>query len=127
MAADTPTRSEPTRPGPYVAATASISSSAMPACTMASAITGFSISTWARDAISGTTPPKRAWRSIWLEITDESCVRPSRTTAAAVSSQELSMPSTVRTDGVVAGGLVHVASRRVGVGSACSMASSRAR
>ena len=28
-------------------------------------------STWARLATSGTTPPKRACRSIWLDTTDE--------------------------------------------------------
>jgi hypothetical protein len=40
-----------------VAATASTSSSASPASTRAWATTGVSISTWARLAISGTTPP----------------------------------------------------------------------
>ena len=38
----------------------------------ASAITAPISSTWARLAISGTTPPNRAWRSIWLDTTDES-------------------------------------------------------
>ena len=57
LAADTPTSSAPTRPGPQVAATAATSPSATPAVTVASAITGPISSTWARPAISGTTPP----------------------------------------------------------------------
>ncbi len=46
------------RPGPTVAATASMSPSVRPAPTTASATTGTASSTWARPAISGTTPPK---------------------------------------------------------------------
>ena len=53
----TPTSREPTRPGPVVAATASMSAVGQPASTSAWAITGVSSSTWARLAISGTTPP----------------------------------------------------------------------
>ena len=37
-------------------------------------MTGVSSSTWARLAISGTTPPKRAWRSTWLDTTDDRTV-----------------------------------------------------
>src|SRR5512136_185823 len=48
-------------------------------------------STCFREATSGTTPPKLAWRSIWEEITFERMV-PSSTSAAAVSSQEVSIP-----------------------------------
>ena len=44
-----------------------------------------------RDAISGTTPPKRAWKSTWLATTLESSSRPPRMTAAAVSSQVVSI------------------------------------
>ena len=63
-----------------------------PASTSASATTGVSSSTWARLAISGTTPPKRAWRSIWLATTDDRTRVARSTTAAAVSSHEVSMP-----------------------------------
>ena len=79
-------------PGRRSRATASMRSSSMPASTIACAITGVSISTCARPAISGTTPPKRAWRSTWLDTTDESTFVPPMTTAAAVSSQLVSMP-----------------------------------
>ena len=56
------------------------------------------ISTWARAAISGTTPPKAACAAIWL-ITSSERISPEpsgrrRTTAAAVSSQVVSIPST---------------------------------
>src|SRR4051794_37083139 len=46
----------------------------------------------ARLAISGTTPPNRACRSTWLETTDERTVRPPQTSAAAVSSHDVSIP-----------------------------------
>ena len=59
-----------------VAPTASMRSSSTPASTIACAITGVSISTCARQAISGTTPPNRAWRSTWLDTTDESTLVP---------------------------------------------------
>src|SRR4051812_20432918 len=51
-------------------------------------------STWLRDASSGTTPPKRRCSSICVATTSESTRLPSSTTEAAVSSQEVSMPST---------------------------------
>src|SRR4051794_11559427 len=63
-----------------------------PASTSASATTGVSSSRWARLAISGTTPPKRACRSTWLDTTDDRTVRPPHTRAAAVSSHDVSMP-----------------------------------
>ena len=78
-----------------MAPTASTWSSLMPASTRARATTGVSDSTWARLAISGTTPPKRACSSTWLDTTDDSTWRASTTTAAAVSSHEVSMPSTL--------------------------------
>ena len=64
----------------------------------ARAISKSMISTWARAAISGTTPPKGACAAIWL-ITSSARISPvpsgrSRTTAAAVSSQVVSMPRT---------------------------------
>src|SRR5439155_1659453 len=93
LAALTPTKRAPARPGPMVAATAS-TPSVTPPSTRASAVTGVRSSTWARLAISGTTPPKRAWRSTWLETTDERMAAPLAKTAAAVSSQDVSMPRT---------------------------------
>ena len=54
-----------------VQATASMRRSSIPASTIARAITGLSASRWARLAISGTTPPKSAWISIWLDTTLE--------------------------------------------------------
>ena len=53
-------------------------------------MTGPIRSTCARLAISGTTPPKRACRSTWLDTIDERTRRPSSTTAAAVSSHDVS-------------------------------------
>ena len=41
-----------------------------------------------RLAISGTTPPKRAWKSIWVATTEEHTLPRSSMTAMAVSSQE---------------------------------------
>ena len=105
FAAETPTSSAPIRPGPIVQATASILDSSMPASTIARATTGLSASRWARLAISGTTPPKSAWISIWLDTTLEITSLPPITNAAAVSSQLVSMPST---SGRVVGG--HAAS-----------------
>jgi hypothetical protein len=46
---------------------------------------------WARDANSGTMP----WNSLWSLICEETTferILPSSTTAAAVSSQDVSMP-----------------------------------
>src|SRR5438132_1099099 len=75
----------------------------IPASSSACWITGFIRSTWSREAISGTTPPKRACRSTCEAITFERRHSPSSTIAAAVSSQELSIPST-RTDELLQGG-----------------------
>jgi hypothetical protein len=66
--------------------------SSTPASTIALAMTGLSASTCARDAISGTTPPKSAWISTWLDTTLEMTSLPPITSAAAVSSQLVSMP-----------------------------------
>src|SRR5437763_6475421 len=92
LAALTPTSSEPARPGPQQAATASMSDSSSPASTSAWAMTGLTSSRWARLAISGTTPPKRAWRSPWLATTDDRRLVPSSTTPTAVSSHDVSIP-----------------------------------
>src|SRR5579884_3543316 len=65
---------------------------------MACAMTWSSVSTCARAAISGTTPPNAACASNWLDTTlDRMRPLPSSwrsTTAAAVSSQVVSMPRT---------------------------------
>src|SRR5579862_5079085 len=92
FAALTPTSNAPARPGPCTAATASISPSVVPASSSASPMTSLTSSRCARDAISGTTPPYRACRSTWLDTTDDCTNRPSSTTAAAVSSHEVSIP-----------------------------------
>jgi hypothetical protein len=64
----------------------------------ARSVTPSIISTWLRAAISGTTPPKAAWSSIWEWTTEDRTVAvPSgvrRTTEAAVSSQLVSRPRT---------------------------------
>jgi hypothetical protein len=94
LASLTPTSNEPMRPGPTVAATAvSSGPRSPPARANASATTGVSSSTWARPASSGTTPPNAACRSTWLATTDDSTLPPA-STAAAVSSHDVSMPST---------------------------------
>src|SRR4051812_3158912 len=69
-----------------------MSSKPAPASTSASATTSPTSSACARLAISGTTPPKRACRSTWLDTTLERMSWPSSTIAAAVSSQLVSMP-----------------------------------
>src|SRR4051812_22837909 len=94
LAPFSPMRSEPARPGPFVAAMTSISSQPTSACSIASRITGTRAWTWARDASSGTTPPYGRCRAIWLATALPSTQRPSRTTAAAVSSHELSIANT---------------------------------
>src|SRR5437899_2250929 len=92
LAALTPTSSEPASPGPEQAATAPMSPRSRPASTSAWAMTGLISSRWARLAISGTTPPKRAWRSPWLATTDDRRLAPSSTTPTAVSSHDVSIP-----------------------------------
>src|SRR3989304_1529143 len=88
-----PTRSAPTSPGPIVTATGSMSGNRKPARSRAWARSGFSASTCARLASSGTTPPKRACRSVWLEMRFDRATRAS-TTATAGSSPEVSLPRT---------------------------------
>ena len=60
---------------------------------------------WLREASSGTTPPCRRWMAIWEEMMEESIsgAFPSpaeRRMATAVSSQEDSIPRTVRDSGM---------------------------
>ena len=77
LAYATPTTSAPTSPGACVTAIASRSAkgsgpsspSAAPARSIASSTTPTIASVCLRLAISGTTPPKRAWKSIWLATT----------------------------------------------------------
>ena len=76
-------------PGPCVTATAARSSHAAPASLIASATTSLTSSVWRRDATSGTTPPNSACSSFCDETMDDSTSRP-RTTAALVSSQDVS-------------------------------------
>ncbi len=66
LAAATPTRRAPARPGPLVTAMASTSVMAMPAVSQARSMVGTIASRWARLATSGTTPPKRACSSTLL-------------------------------------------------------------
>ena len=67
-----------------------------PASSSARSTIGVIVSMWARLASSGTTPPKAACRSIWLATTDERTAKVSSTTAAAVSSHDVSMASSSR-------------------------------
>src|SRR6266567_339665 len=94
FAAASPTSSAPTRPGPTVTATASTSPNQIPASVRASVSSGLTFSRWAREAISGTTPPNRSCRWAWLDSRFDRIFRPSSTTATAVSSQEVSIPRT---------------------------------
>src|SRR5918995_2194055 len=93
LAAAIPTSSAPTRPGPTVTATPSSSRNPHPAVSSAASISGLSAWTCARLASSGTTPPKRSCTSTWLAMRLASTVSLS-TTATAVSSHDVSMPST---------------------------------
>ena len=80
------------RPGRFVTAIASTSLRMRAALSSASLITMLTNSTCLREAVSGTMPPNRAWRSIWEAMTSERIFRPSSTTDAVVSSQLVSMP-----------------------------------
>ena len=93
LAVSEPIRIEPIRPGIVVLAIASIWSQP-PAAWTASSMTGMTTSKCERAATSGTTPLKVLWISI-CELTILLIIwRPSATTAAAVSSHELSTPNT---------------------------------
>ncbi len=93
LANDTPTRSEPSRPGPRVKAIASILSAVTPASFKAVSTTGMMFCWCAREASSGITPPYLTCTACEA-MTFESSVR-LRITAAEVSSHEDSMPSMV--------------------------------
>ena len=93
LAAATPTSRAPASPGPLVTAIASTSWSRTPAVSQARSSVGTIASRWAREATSGTTPPKRACSSTLLATASASSVVP-RTMPTPVSSHEVSMPST---------------------------------
>ena len=93
LAAHTPTMRAPARPGPEVTAIASMSASVTSASARASSRVGTNASRWAREAISGITPPKRTCSSMEDETVFVSRAVP-RTMPTPVSSQEDSMPST---------------------------------
>ena len=57
LAPDTPTAKHPARPGPAETAIASTSPMVMSASANALETTGTNASAWAREAISGITPP----------------------------------------------------------------------
>src|SRR5687767_11582896 len=84
----------------------------MPASSMALVTTPQMFWRWWREASSGTTPPQGACSAIWLETTLERIRVPSSTTAAAVSSQEVSMASRRTVSGP------HQAGQALGVGRA---------
>src|SRR5207249_2016518 len=94
FATEHPTSREPTRPGPCVTAIPSRSGRRTPASASALSTTGTMTSRWRREASSGTTPPYGAWMASCEATTLERRRRPSASTAAAVSSHELSIPST---------------------------------
>src|SRR2546425_13137328 len=80
-------------PGPPVTATALSPRGPIPARVTASCTTWSMVSMWRRPANSGTTPPERAWVSTCERTTSASTAPSARATAAAVSSQDVSMPS----------------------------------
>ena len=90
-----PTKSAPTNPGPYVTAIASMSSNVTPATSKASSTTAFIASMCFLDATSGTTPPNFVCISIWEDIIFDKTSLPLTTTAAAVSSQLLSIANII--------------------------------
>src|SRR3989338_7619783 len=95
LAASTPTRSDPISPGPTVTAMASIFSKFVSADLNASSMTGTMHLTCSRAACSGMIPPYFSCREADEETILDRISRPSRTTAAAVSSQEDSMAKIV--------------------------------
>src|SRR5438552_14805060 len=89
-----PTRSEPTSPGPRVTAMPPTCPRSAPARARAASITGRRLRMWWREASSGTTPPYGPCTAS-CEDTTEAASSPSRSTAAAESSHELSIPRTI--------------------------------
>ena len=93
LAYDTPTSKAPTKPGPYVGVTASISSNLTFACSKANIVTLEIASIWFLEAISGTTPPYFSCIGICVSITFDKISLPFLTTEADVSSQLVSIPN----------------------------------
>src|SRR3712207_1541086 len=93
LAAASPTSSAPVSPGPAVTATASTSEARTPASARARRTVGTIASRCAREAISGTTPPKRSCSATEVARASDSSVRP-RTRPTPVSSHEVSKPRT---------------------------------
>src|SRR6266853_614610 len=81
-------------PGPRVAATPSNWAAVTCAWRSAVCVTGTRLRRCSRVANSGTTPPYSAWSSVCEETTLDN-TRPACTTAALVSSQEVSMARSV--------------------------------
>src|SRR5882762_2052955 len=92
LAYTTPTSSAPTSPGPAVTATASTAETRTPASTSARSTVAGSAARCARLASSGTTPPKIWWMS--CERITRLASSPETSTAADVSSHDVSMPRT---------------------------------
>ena len=107
LASATPTNNAPTSPGPYVTAIASISFKVTSASSSAASITWFIFSICFREAISGTTPPYNLCNSICEEITFDNTILPFFTTAAAVSSQDDSIPN-IKVSGGLIGKVVNL-------------------
>src|SRR5881396_2429090 len=96
LAYTTPTSSAPTSPGPWVTATASTAPQPTPASTRARSTTAGRAARCARLASSGTTPPKTLCTSCdrMTRLASSGARPPPTSTAADVSSQEVSIPST---------------------------------
>src|SRR5438552_10332328 len=92
----TPTSSAPTRPGPAVTATASTAPQLTPASSRARSTTAGRAARCARLASSGTTPPNTLCTSCdrMMRLASSGRPRSPTTTAAEVSSHEVSMPRT---------------------------------
>ena len=92
VAALVPINKDEIKPGRCVTAIPSMLSIVTSASFKAFSITGRIFPTCSRAATSGTTPPVLRCKSIWDAIIFERTIRPSSTTAAAVSSQDVSIP-----------------------------------
>src|ERR1700683_5014928 len=100
LANATPTRSAPIRPGPRVTAIASTPDQSTAASASARSTTPQMSRTCWREAISGTMPPHSRWMAVWDAITFDRSTHGRATspvvdtTAAAVSSHDVSIPRT---------------------------------
>jgi hypothetical protein len=92
LAKQTPMSNEPMSPGPEVTAIADISVKLTPALFMVSWTMGRISSICLLEASSGTIPPYLLWISSWLDTMLDKIVLPSSTTAAEVSSHDVSIP-----------------------------------